>query len=532
MAIGAILLLGLILRLINLNQSLWLDEAVQAITSQGAFAGIFTELQGDFHPPLYHILMWAWVHLFGSSEVVLRLPSVLFGVGTIWVVYKIVKSFTSEEDDQSSFSRATLQVSLSSTSEVAEWHPARFSLAHLAALFMAVAPFHIYYSQEARMYAMTTFFACLSMYFFLKLFTSEAPSASRRTPFTPALPAGRSQVAGYILATALMLYSDYYGFLVLLAQIIAAFIFFKKQFISLYPRSEFKLRLYLYISISLLLFLPSLSLLFAQLKTGLQATATLPEWGRLVNVNFVKALPLTFVKFTLGRITIFNKKLYALVAGVLFGVFGGVGIRGGRRVIREEREKKDLYLVILLWLTVPISMAWFLSLFVPNYQPFRLLLVLPAFYLLLAMGVASIQGRTLKAVALTFILLTSLFSLLTYYTNPFFHREDWRSLVRHVERQKVSVAILPSATSDWAWKYYSQWQLAFSVSSGVRKVSQKDIEGIVFQPTPVSKVHYIRYLVDLFDPEELISTRLEELGHAKMKEISFNQIPVWVYKKK
>lgn len=48
-----ILILALVLRLINLNQSLWLDEAVQAITAQNSFSYIFQEITGDFHPPFF-----------------------------------------------------------------------------------------------------------------------------------------------------------------------------------------------------------------------------------------------------------------------------------------------------------------------------------------------------------------------------------------------------------------------------------------------------------------------------------------------
>ncbi len=73
MIIIAILAVGLTLRLVNLNQSFWLDEAVQAITSKGTFLSLFAELRGDFHPPLYHLLMWGWAHLFGNGEIAMRL---------------------------------------------------------------------------------------------------------------------------------------------------------------------------------------------------------------------------------------------------------------------------------------------------------------------------------------------------------------------------------------------------------------------------------------------------------------------------
>jgi uncharacterized membrane protein len=71
-----ILLVALVLRLINLNQPLWLDEAVQAVTAQKSLFYIFEEIKGDFHPPLYHALMHFWARVFGTSEVSLILPSV------------------------------------------------------------------------------------------------------------------------------------------------------------------------------------------------------------------------------------------------------------------------------------------------------------------------------------------------------------------------------------------------------------------------------------------------------------------------
>ncbi|MBM3205551.1 hypothetical protein FJZ41_01720, partial [Candidatus Shapirobacteria bacterium] len=256
MAIVFILILGFVLRLVNLNQSLWLDETVQAITSRGTFLGIFSELQGDFHPPLYHLLMWGWTHLFGSGEIAMRLPSVFFGTAAIFMVYKIAQRIFPQKN----------------------W------LWLVAALFMATAPFHIYYSQEARMYAQTTFFAALSTYFFLGLIGKE-----------------KGNRAGYLFSTLLLFYSDYYGLLVFLAQILAALVIFKKDFF------KFLFKLWSTFLLIVVLFLPCLPLLWVQLQTGSQATFALPQWGRLVNLSFLKALPLTFIKFSLGRITIFNK---------------------------------------------------------------------------------------------------------------------------------------------------------------------------------------------------------------------------------
>jgi uncharacterized membrane protein len=394
-------------------------------------------------------------------------------------------------------------------------HP-RF--ATITALFLATAPFHIYYSQEARMYAMTTFFTTLSMYYFMKIlfvFTSEESPV-------PLTGTGRakptSEVVLYILATTLMLYSGYYGLFVFLAQIIASLIILKKDFTKL-------LNSYIATSLS---FFPCLPLLWIQLKTGAQAIALLPEWGRLVNINFLKALPLTFIKFSIGRITIFNKTFYAIVAGVLFLVYGLTIIKGFFK--GKKLPITNYQLLITFWLFIPILFAWLISLFVPNYQPFRLLLVLPAFYLLLVYGIFQIFTSMIRIIVVLFVLVVNLSSTLVYYTNPYFHREDWRGTVGWIEQQAEanSLALMPSYTSHWPYVYYTQGKVPLiTASADIKPLSSQDFDKFSsnIQP-PTSNIFYIYYLADLFDPQGLIPNWLEGQKFAKIREVSFNQILV------
>lgn len=130
--ITLIIILGLVLRLISINQSLWLDEATTAIVSKMSFTDIFTKfLPNDFHPPLYYLLMKYWVTIFGSSEISLRVPSIIFGLTTIYVVYKISKNY-------------------------------------IAPLLIATSGLLIYYSQEARMYSLVALIVSLAIYFYIK----------------------------------------------------------------------------------------------------------------------------------------------------------------------------------------------------------------------------------------------------------------------------------------------------------------------------------------------------------------------------
>ncbi len=463
----AILALALVLRLINLNQSLWLDEAVWAIMAKGSFLNVFQELGGDFHPPFYRFLIWAWVHLLGNQEIILRLPSVLFGVITVLGVYLVGKEIFSKKNSY---------------------------LAEIAALLMATAPFHLYYSQEARNYALATLLATFSIYFFLRI------SREAKKPL----------ILGYLMTTTLLLYTNYFGLFVLLAQ--ALVIVWRRQ----WKRGWL-------IFTCLILFLPNLVLLKTQLLTGRQAINSLPEWGRLVNLSFFKALPLTLAKFSLGRITIFNKKLYTIIIGVLF-IFDGILISRGLM----SRKKP---LVLFTWLFIPIGLAWLIAFFIPNYQPFRLLLVLPAFYLLLVYG-ASFFSKKLILMFTIMILGINLVSAFVYFSQPYFYREDWRGVVQFIENQPETekIALLPSQTSYWPYDYYSLNKTPLvSLSSGFQMVKKENLDEKL-EPYSSATIYYIRYLVPMFDSQERISTWLKENGFVKIKEVSFNQIPVWIYK--
>lgn len=134
-----ILVLGLIFRLISLDQSLWLDEATSALAAKMNMVELFTKfLPGDFHPPLYYLTLKLWSGLFGYSEIALRLPSIIFGVLTIYMVYLIGKSLFNK------------------------------NVGLVASLFLATSGLHVYYSQEARMYSLATMLVALSIYFFLE----------------------------------------------------------------------------------------------------------------------------------------------------------------------------------------------------------------------------------------------------------------------------------------------------------------------------------------------------------------------------
>ncbi|HXV83382.1 MAG TPA: glycosyltransferase family 39 protein [Candidatus Binatia bacterium] len=136
----ALMLVGICLRLYNLDgQSLWSDEGIQYFVSSGESITevLARRAERTFHNPLSFLINHAFLQIH-DSDFFLRLPSALFGIGTLPLVYWLAHYL---------FSRP----------------------AALCALFViAISPFHIWYSQEARMYTPLLFAALLSTLFLLK----------------------------------------------------------------------------------------------------------------------------------------------------------------------------------------------------------------------------------------------------------------------------------------------------------------------------------------------------------------------------
>ena len=136
MALYLILGLGLVLRLLSLNQSLWLDEAILAnAVSRLSLTDLITQyMPTDFNPPLFYLFEWFWGRWFGFSEIALRFPSVIFGMVTVYLVYRLGGK--------------------------------------LPALLLATSGLSIYYSQEARMYSLAAL--AVKLAFFATYATTSA----------------------------------------------------------------------------------------------------------------------------------------------------------------------------------------------------------------------------------------------------------------------------------------------------------------------------------------------------------------------
>ncbi|MDQ7850715.1 MAG: glycosyltransferase family 39 protein, partial [Armatimonadota bacterium] len=96
-ALAGVLLLALVLRLYALEaKSLSFDELYSFFVARHTLSGI-TRLIGqhDTHPPLYYATLRLWMAAVGSSEVALRLLSILGGLTTVFLTYLVAARLAS-----------------------------------------------------------------------------------------------------------------------------------------------------------------------------------------------------------------------------------------------------------------------------------------------------------------------------------------------------------------------------------------------------------------------------------------------------
>jgi hypothetical protein len=121
------------------HQSFWLDETFTAGIVARDLGGMLDGVRDtESTPPLYYVLAWLWERAFGSGETGLRSLSALFGVATVPAAWAAARHLFSE--------RAGL----------------------IAAALFAVNPYLVWYSQEARAYALLVLLCTLALLFAIR----------------------------------------------------------------------------------------------------------------------------------------------------------------------------------------------------------------------------------------------------------------------------------------------------------------------------------------------------------------------------
>lgn len=408
-----ILALGAVLRIVNLgSDSIWLDEAYSIQFARLSVPQLIDETaSSDVHPPLYYLLLHYWIKLFGDTEAAVRMLSALFGLLSIFVIYRLAALL---------FDRAT---------------------GLLSALLLALSLFHIEFAQEARMYALLALLSLLSLYFFLRLFEEQPQQQSA------------AALAGYVLTTSLLMHTHVYGFFIIIAEnLFLCSLYFSR-------RNAFKrlLKRWLLLQGALVvLFLPWLSIMlrqFERVQHGFWIPDPTLNFLRLTWMIYAGSTLLAFLFIPLVALGLLSRRERESDPN-LTEEHLSVRPLAERKLSLSEREKT---LLLVCWLLSPIVIPFVLSQFLSSiYLPKYTIAASTAFLVLAARGIMSLGADRWRVLLVAVVLGLSFVNVRAYWSTP--HKDFWRESASYFDRtaQAGDLVLFHQESGEVPFRYYSK----------------------------------------------------------------------------
>jgi mannosyltransferase len=380
----ALTALALAIRFTKLgSQSFWEDETVTTSIIQGNLHSLLLHVRSlENTPPFYHLAAWAWTKATGIDEVGLRSLSALLGAAVVPLAYFAARSLAGR--------RAAV----------------------LAGLLAALGPMLVWYSQEARSYALYSFCSAISFLFF-------ARTLARYRAL---------DLAGWTVGSVLALAAHYFAGFLVLAE---ALVLFRRA-----PRRPFLLSVAPVVATGLAL----LPLLFEQRSSGRSDALVegIGVWSRFRQLGYW---------FATG-----NLRSAAALVVVLVATGAGVWLLLRRTDRRERAHGLTAFGVGLATIAVPAVLVAFGL----DYVFFRNLI---AAWVPLAVGIAvgcsarrpwSIGVGAAGALCAVFLLAD-----IAVFTRPGLQRDDWRSAARIVTASPGPAAFL--VYPDWEARVFGYY---------------------------------------------------------------------------
>ncbi|MCL6431557.1 MAG: glycosyltransferase family 39 protein [Anaerolineae bacterium] len=374
LVLPAILLVAFALRVYRLgDKNIWWDEGLAIWAVRKSLLGTTLWTASDVHPPLYFWALWGWVRLAGESEFAARFISTIWGVLTVAVAY-------------------ALGVRVGGR---------RVGL--LGATLLTVSRFHVWWSQEMRMYILATLAATATLYTAVRWLEEESARQGRWPD---------RWLLGYIVAAVASLYTIYVaGLAPLVANGYAAAVLAR---LPARRRVRTALRWLTAQAVAVLLFIPWLLLALPRMRT----------WSVAEPFSFRLFLKLYAVLLSLGISTDIER----YTAPVL--PFAAVLLAGLATLAWRRREPglaggRAVWLFVLalglLPLTIFVLTRFPHLYYTPRVEARYLLLFAPLFCLFLAWSVARLatRWRPLALVAVAVTLAPMLAFLPGHYTDRY-----------------------------------------------------------------------------------------------------------------
>ncbi len=390
------LFLGFLLSILGIfHKDFWLDEAIYYAVSKQVLPNLLSASLTINHPPLYFLFLHFWLRS-GQSEFFLRLPSIIFGILSILLVYRISKTLFNEK-------------------------VASFSL-----ILFALSPLNVHFSGETRMYSLWTVLVLSSFYFFLKLLKNP-----KRIFFFL-----------FSFFFLLSLYTHYSSILFFLS--LNIFLLLKKGLLKEQLSSFFLWQL-------------SAAVFFLPWFLPFLSSPHPPSWSFPLILG-IPATFVSFVVGGLGQVTqrvyFFSSSVPFLIKIYLFTTsvfFFSIFLKGIRT--RTTGFKKSLLLAVLFF---PIILASFANFIHPLYSPRLFVAIAFPFYILTALGIESFENKKtiIKLKVVSIFLLFSVNLITNFY--PSFKPETLRLATQFLNRnaENDTIVVHTSIYTYFSFLYY------------------------------------------------------------------------------
>jgi 4-amino-4-deoxy-L-arabinose transferase-like glycosyltransferase len=356
------------------------------------------------NPPFYYLLLHYWMAPLGQSEFVTRFLSLLFGVISVPLIYRLGRAM------------------------------GRPSVGALAAVLLAINPFQVWHAQDVRNYTVWPALSMASLVFLLL-----------------ALRQGRLRHwVGYAGLALLSVYTHYYDLFLLFFQnlfFLALVIRHRREKKMPWPQPGPPLRSWLatqaFLAVAFVPWLiygssrltavtegssPPLWAVFTRCLTAFSIGETVPDAFRMLSVPLLAIL---------------------LIAGLVLA-FGA---------------ERSLAVFLILYIVVPSVCVFGVAQVRPLFRERYLNAIAPAYYLVMSWALLSARQALPRwksvplATGVAFLGLSAGYSLNNYFYNPAFQKSpDWRALTAYLAQQTQPGDMIVLNYPDPTFSYYYHGQ--------------------------------------------------------------------------
>jgi uncharacterized membrane protein len=489
-SVYATILVAFFLRVYRLaDQNVWWDEGWSVWLSQHDVAWIAMRTAMDEHPPLHYWLLHFWNFIAGTNAFAGRFVSVAFGVLTIALIYRIGKKVGGT------------------------W------VGLLAALFLATARFHIWWSQDIKNYTPSIFFVFVALWFALKIisdFTRSvqiSDSKSTNSPSTILNYELRLTTCEFLYAlfAALALYTHYLAALVL----IALNLYWFGALITARKIENRKSKIINWLAANTL----AAALFAPWFYVYLQNAAT---WSAAPAFDFTIFLKLVATVLPLGITTNIDDYAALTIALTAIATLGSFWIftrrNGVSRITNYELRITNYELLFTLIVIFPPFLVYALALtpasfFAPKIQARYLLTLVPAYTLLLALGVQFLSrfSRYFAAFAILIVLGANVFVLNDYYATRRW-RDEYATLANTINSfARQGDLVLLDTDQEWpTLLYYLRYPLDWLGASNGKPMTVDDADALARRALIRNDAVWLVAIPDALatDPQKILETRL------------------------